>query len=410
MNDRPLRFCMITTFYPPYNFGGDGIFVHRLSNELARRGHHVEVIHCLDSYRMLAGQDPPGTYDDHPHVTMHGLKSRFGFLSPLATQQTGFPFFKTAHIRQVLEKPFDVVNYHNISLVGGPKILELGKGIKLYTMHEYWLVCPTHVLFRFNRAACTKPHCLTCSLFQKRPPQWWRYLGLLESAAKHVDAFIALSSFSERQHRGMGFDFPIVHIPGFVASPQPSSPGPADVVGEAHGEPYFLFVGRLEKLKGVQTLFPVFRTHPQARLLIAGSGSYEPRLRQLAAGSANIQFLGQLPEPRLQGLYQRAVALIIPSLCFEVFSLVTVEAFRQRTPVIARNLGALTEVVEQSAGGLLYGTDEELWQAMDQLLRDGSLRRELGQRGYEAYRRNWTVEAHLKRYLELIDSLSSGQP
>ena len=54
----PLRFCMITTFYPPYNFGGDGIFVHRLSNELARRGHHVEVIHCIDAYHLLARQEP----------------------------------------------------------------------------------------------------------------------------------------------------------------------------------------------------------------------------------------------------------------------------------------------------------------------------------------------------------------
>lgn len=409
MNDRPLRFCMITTFYPPYNFGGDGIFVHHLSNELARRGHYVEVIHCLDSYRMLAGQDPPGTYDDHPHVTVHGLKSRFGFLSPLATQQTGFPFFKADRIRQILERPFDVINYHNISLVGGPKVLELGTGIKLYTMHEYWLVCPTHVLFRFNRAPCTRPHCLTCSLYQKRPPQWWRYLGLLESAARHVDAFIAMSSFCAHRHREMGFNFPIERIPGFVASPEPVPPGPARLVGEAQGEPYFLFVGRLEKLKGLQTLIPVFRHRPQARLLIAGSGTYESRLRQLAEGSVNIRFLGQPTEGRLQGLFEQAVAVIVPSLSYEVFPLVPVEAFRHRTPVIARKLGALAEVVEQSAGGLLYETDEELWQAIDRLLADPSYRRELGQRGYEAYQRNWTVEAHLERYLALISNLSSDR-
>jgi hypothetical protein len=34
---------MISTFYPPYNFGGDGIFVHQLSNELARRGHEAKL-------------------------------------------------------------------------------------------------------------------------------------------------------------------------------------------------------------------------------------------------------------------------------------------------------------------------------------------------------------------------------
>ena len=79
MTDRPLRFCMITTFYPPYNFGGDGIFVRQLSNELARRGHHVEVIHCIDSYRLMAGRKPIGTYNDHPNVmyTVFGATSGF---------------------------------------------------------------------------------------------------------------------------------------------------------------------------------------------------------------------------------------------------------------------------------------------------------------------------------------------
>jgi len=65
MISRPLRFCMITTFYPPYNFGGDGVFVQRLSNELARRGHSVEVIHCVDSYRALGGKEPRGTSENH---------------------------------------------------------------------------------------------------------------------------------------------------------------------------------------------------------------------------------------------------------------------------------------------------------------------------------------------------------
>src|ERR1051325_402073 len=154
--DRPLRFCMITTFFPPYNFGGDGVFIHALSNELARRGHHVDVIHCLDAYR-LRGAAPQKAFANHPNVTVHALKSRFGFLSPLATQQTGLPLFKSAHLRRILCKGFDVIHYHNISLVGVPGILKYGEGIKLYTMHEYWLVCPTHMLFRYNREVCRSP-------------------------------------------------------------------------------------------------------------------------------------------------------------------------------------------------------------------------------------------------------------
>ena len=400
--DRPLRFCMITTFYPPYTLGGDGIFVHRLANELGRRGHQVEVIHCLDSFRLLASNEPTFTYKDHPNVTVHGLKSRFGLLSPLATQQTGFPFFKSSRIKKILEKGFDVIHYHNISLVGGPKILEYGEGIKFYTMHEHWLICPTHTLFRFNRAACTRPYCFACGLTYRRPPQWWRYLHLLEASVRHVNAFIGLSRFAKGIHLRMGLNIPIVHIPGFVPE--------AEVVSvDQVKEPFFLFVGRLEKLKGLQTLIPIFRRYRKAQLLIAGKGNYEPRLRQLTEGSSNIRFLGYLSGQQLQAFFRQAVALIVPSICFEIFPLVIIEAFRQQTPVIVRNLGGIPELIEESGGGFVYNTEEELVAAMDWLLADSSYRHELGLRGYEAYLRNWTAEAHLKRYFELIHEIAMAR-
>ena len=48
-----LRFCSLTTFYPPHHFGGDAMHVYRLSNALARRGHRVTVLYSLDAYRTL---------------------------------------------------------------------------------------------------------------------------------------------------------------------------------------------------------------------------------------------------------------------------------------------------------------------------------------------------------------------
>jgi glycosyltransferase involved in cell wall biosynthesis len=399
---------MITTFYPPYNFGGDGIFVKRLANELARRGHKVEVIHCIDAYDLLSSQEPKGSYQDHPNVIVHGLKSRFGFLSPLATYLTGVPFFKSSHIQRILNKGFDVIHYHNISLVGGPKILEYGQGIKLYTMHEYWLICPTHILFRFNRAPCTRPMCLPCSLTYRRPPQCWRYLGLLKAAVNHVDCFIALNQFIRTMHRQMGFQIPIEYIPGFVPLSEDSSATSNPLTHEISKDPFFLFVGRLKKLKGLQTLIPIFRRYPKAQLWIAGTGDDESWLRRMAEGIPNIRFLGYLPGPKLQPLYRKAAAIIVPSICFEASPLVIFEAFREQTPVIVRNLGGLPEMVEQSRGGLCYKTEEELEAAMDRLLSDPSYRQELGRQGYEAYLRNWTAEAHLKQYFELIHKIATG--
>ena len=81
MNPSPLKFCMVTTFYPPYFFGGDGMFVYRLSNALAEQGHQVDVVHCVDAYHSVApaGANPDeASFPHHPNVTVHRLKSKAG--------------------------------------------------------------------------------------------------------------------------------------------------------------------------------------------------------------------------------------------------------------------------------------------------------------------------------------------
>src|SRR5262249_20352283 len=157
MSARAMRFCFVTTFYPPYNFGGDGIAVRRLAVELAERGHHVEVVHSIDAYRILEqpGAPPIGDYVDHPSIVHHGLSHRIPAIAALATQQTARPVFNRRRLRRVLaDGRFDVVHFHNASLIG-PTALGYSSAVTLYTMHEHWLVCPMHVLWRYNREPCT---------------------------------------------------------------------------------------------------------------------------------------------------------------------------------------------------------------------------------------------------------------
>jgi len=400
----PLSFCMITTFFPPFNFGGDGVFVEHLTDALARLGHRVDVIHCMDSYRVLSGHLPKSTRIQHPNVTVHSLKSPFGFLSPLSTHQTGYPIFKSKRIRDILAKGFDVIHYHNISLVGGPEVVRFGEGIKLYTLHEYWLVCPMHVLFKFSRAECKQRSCLVCSLAHKRPPQFWRYFYSFERIKKHIDLFLTPSRFCMEKHREMGFDAPMAHLPNFVPFSEKIFICCPDV-SDRENIPYFLFVGRLEKIKGIQTLIPTFRHYPKAELWIAGKGSYEGHLKHLAKDSVNIRFLGYQRGESLAELYRNAIAVIIPSLCYEISSLVIPEAFTHRTPVIARKLGGMPEIVEKSNAGILFETEDELLHALDYLAENPSHRRALGERGYKAYLEYWSPNIHLKKYFELIDKV-----
>jgi len=401
-----MRFCMVTTFYPPYNFGGDGIFVHQLSNELGNRGHHVEVVHCRDAHQFLSGGSPSMPYQDHPNVTVHGLKSRAGFLSPLVTQQTGWPALKSSQLNAILKKPFDVIHFHNISLVGGPKVLEYGRAVKLYTLHEYWLVCPTHMLFKFGQDVCTEQSCFACTIAHRRPPQMWRYTQMIEEAVNHVDLFIAPSEFTMQKHREMGLQRPIAELPYFTSRWSHDQPNEAYVPREV---PYFLFVGRLEKIKGLQTLIPLFRRYRNAQLWVAGTGEYEKALWAMAADSPNIKFLGRQSGEQLRVLYEQAVATIVPSIWYEVFGIVILESFTQKTPVIVSRMGGMPKVVEDSGGGFVFNTESELLGAIDRLLNEPSLREQMGQRGYIALQQKWSAEVHIPQYLRLIEQTTASR-
>ena len=77
--------------------------------------------------------------------------------------------------------------------------------------------------------------------------------------------------------------------------------------------------------------------------------------------------------------------MIVPSICFETFGIIIIEAFSMKTPVIVNDLGALPEVVEDSGGGFVYRKRNELEDAIGKLGEDDDLREELGQKGYEAF-------------------------
>ena len=380
------------------------MYLHRLVNLLARQGHEVDVIHCVDSYKVLARREPELKFSNHPNVTVHSLRSRLGFLSPLIAQQTGSTWPKTNKILEVLySKKFDVIHYHNISLLG-PKVMQLKPDyrdfVKLYTTHEHWLVCPMHVLWKNNERLCDKPECLRCTIKFGRPPQWWRYSHLLERCVDAVDAFISPSLFTRQMHQERGFKSPMAVVPNFVPGQEPTS---SPDLPSPHSRPYFLFVGRLEKIKGADTLLSIFDQYQHADLLIVGTGTYEAELRRRAKGMTHVHFLGALPQERIRDFYRHAIAVLVPSICYEVFGLIVVEAYQQRTPVIAHALGGLTELVEQSQGGFLYHKPDELLAAMERLRTDPALRREMGDRGYQMFEERWSESAHLETYFGLIE-------
>jgi glycosyltransferase involved in cell wall biosynthesis len=404
---RPLNFLHLTTFYPPYSFGGDAMYIYRLAHALGDGGHRVDVVHCADAYHLLHPGKPEIQFPEHPNVRVHSLSSRYPRLSPFVTQQTGYTGLKRRKILAILNaRPYDVVHFHNMSLIG-PEALTFepkrARAVKLYTTHEHWLICPTHVLWKFNRLPCDKPECIRCTLMAKRPPQWWRYTRLLEKASRCVDQFVAPSRFTARMHAQRGFPQPVAHLPYFIERAdgdwKNSGPRPQE-------KPYFLFVGRLEIIKGLQTLIALWNRVSGADLLVAGTGNYEGELRRMAAGNSHIKFLGALSQKQLGNLYYHAVACILPSITYETFGMIIIEAFARKTPVIVRDLGAFPEAIRDSGGGFIYRTDEELLDAIQRIAHTPALRAELGESGYRAFVKCWSKEAHMGLYFDFLQRIA----
>jgi glycosyltransferase involved in cell wall biosynthesis len=260
------------------------------------------------------------------------------------------------------------------------------------------------VLWRHNRELCTGRECLRCVLNYDRPPQLWRYTDLMKRAVRHVDTFIAMSAFSRDKHREFGFTRDMEVLPYFLPDPEPgATPARAAPADERpHPRPYFLFVGRLEKLKGLDDVIPLFAEAGDADLVIAGDGEYAEHLRSLAIGMERVRFLGRVPSDELARYYRHSIALLVPSICFETFGIILIEAYKAGTPVIARRIGPFPEIVEQAHSGLLFSTKEELLSAMHRFQTDPVLREQHVRRGYDAFVEHWSESAVLPRYLELV--------
>ena len=395
---------MITTFFPPHHFGGDAVAVQNLSLALVRRGHDVTVICDVDAWRALADGPEPPPAEPVPGLTVHRLRSAAPLLGETLTHQIGRPTLHRRRIERIVrEGAFDVLHFHNVSLIGGPGLLGIGDPgpVRLYTAHEHWLVCPTHVLWRYGREPCDARDCLRCQIAHRRPPQLWRTTGALEEACRSIDVFLAPSASCAARHAAFGFAPPMTVLPHGLPD-RPAADGAAP-----HPRPFVLVAGRLEAIKGVEDAIAAVDLVAGVDLVVAGEGSQGEALRRRAAGRSDVHFRGQVDQQALDHLMRHALAVVAPSRVEETFGLVVAEAFRAGTPAIARRLGGLAELVEQADAGFLFDDVPGCADAIRALAGDPALRADLSARARSAWERHWSDDAVLPRYLAIIERAAS---
>lgn len=398
-----MKICLLNNWFPPDNYAGSGIVVYLLANALAEEGHDVTVVYDRDAFRFKSGGRSQSNMPCHRNVRVIPLETHLSKLTPVVTHQTGRPILKEEVFNEIFREPYDVIHFNNVSLMGAPLLYRYGKGLKIATLHDYWMLCPISTLFKYGRKICHRKNCFFCTLVCKKPPQLWRWSGLLRREVKHIAAFLSPSLFLKELHEQQGFTRPIIYLPNMIGS---SNKGHKEQNGG--GSDYFLFVGRVELVKGVQEIIPSFRTGAFGKLLIAGDGTYRDKLERLAGGSPYIEFMGFLDQNKLRELYSKALATIVPSIWYDNQPTVILESFSQGVPVVSHNLAGHGELTKLSKGGLVYSNRAELEAALQQLHENTSLRERLGASGRSYVMCRHTAEVHLRNYMSIIKHLRDG--
>ncbi|MFF9479134.1 glycosyltransferase family 4 protein [Streptomyces sp. NPDC014733] len=365
--------------------GGVQFHIRDLAEHLLSRGHHVSVLAPADDgtplppYVVSAGRAVPVPYNGSV------ARLNFGFLS-------------AARVRRWLQNgAFDVIHIHE------PASPSLG-------LLSCW--------------AARGPIVATFHTSNPRSRAMIAAYPILQPALEKISARIAVSEYARRtlvEH--LGGD--AVVIPNgvdvdFFARAEPkaawqSGPGDAGAAGEEAGPragATLGFIGRIdEPRKGLPVLMralpAILAEVPDARLLVAGRGDEEEAVAALPPElRSHVEFLGMVSDEDKARLLRSVDLYVAPNTGGESFGIILVEALSAGAPVLASDLDAFAQVLDQGEAGELFANEDAdaLAAAAVRLLRDPARRAELRARGSRHVRRfDWsTVGADILAVYETV--------
>jgi glycosyltransferase involved in cell wall biosynthesis len=246
----------------------------------------------------------------------------------------------------------DVAHVHNTWFATTPSVLgELERRSTpiVMTLHNYRLTCANALLLR-NGSPCelcigSHPwHAVRHACYRGSRAQSLFAAGAIAAnrrsgAWERVDRFLALTGFARQKMIEAGLDpSRIVVKPNFVADPgvRPAPPSASNRV---------LFVGRLAPEKGVRTLVDAWNTSDTGdlELTIAGDGPLAAELAGVAG--VGVHLVGRLDTDEVRRLMLDSRALVFPSEWYEGMPMTMLEALAAGLPVLASELGSMTEIV-----------------------------------------------------------------
>lgn len=306
------------------------------------------------------------------------------------------------------EKP-DIAHIHNIFIFLSPSVYNALKEEKIpvvQTLHNYRFLCLNGLFYRENKIC---EECLgknfAMSVFRKC---WKNSLFLSFFLARmlnlhfqkktfqqNIDTYIALSRFSREKFIEAGFPpDKIVIKPNFIDL--------KEVEEETTGD-FSLFIGRLVEYKGINTLISAYNRLSGQSIKIIGDGPLFGRLKKKTKTMDNIELIGRLSWEQTIHYMRMCKFLIVPSECYETFGRVIIEAYACGVSVVASNIGAIRELVEEGVTGLLFrpGDVNDLCRKIKYLAGNNELLISMGKNARRTYEEKYTLEKNYAILMEI---------
>lgn len=311
----------------------------------------------------------------------------------------------------------NIAHLHNIYGRLTPSILYSLKKFQIpvvLTLHDYKLLCPSyHMTFKekpcedckggkFYRAILKKCHKNSYLASGVYAIESYLY-NLLKTYYKYVDCFIAPSLFIK--NKMIDFGLPgnkIEFVPNFISVDNYDSINTTT-------EDYFLYIGKLIKVKGIFTLLKAVSGIKNTKLYIAGDGELRNEVEEYVTNNKmeNVKFLGHLASDEICKVLKRARFIILPSEWYENAPLAILEAFASGKPVIGAKSGGIPEMVVPWETGLLFepGNHEDLKEKIRYLINNSLKATEMGRNARIKVEKEYNGHVHYQRIMDIYQKL-----
>ena len=341
-----MKILLANKFY--YRRGGDCIYTMNLEKMLKEKGHEVAV------YAMQYPENEKSEWSGYWPTNMTKLDA---FTRPFGARQVVKGF-----TRLMDDFKPEVVHLNNIHTQLSPVIAKIAheKGARVvWTLHDTKLVCPCYTCMRdgkvckecfTDKKAVIRHRCMPGGL----PGAVIGYLEAMkwnkEVLQEYVNWFLPPSKFmmdtcvkggySPEKFRVLCNFIDVTKLPEVSVKTQIR-------------EDYYVYLGRVNEVKGVRTLCKA-AAQLEKKLIVIGDGELLPELKETYKNCSHIEFKGQMQWEDFMSILQKARFMVLPAEWSENNPLTVIESQSLGTPVLGANIGGIPELIEEDVTGMTF--------------------------------------------------------